>query len=221
MAFDIHTNGDHAKLVLSGDVDLQTTADLKNDIVNLHGITHFEIDAGDVSYIDSSGVAVLLLARQHCQQNDIRLALPVISVAVKRVLEVARLDQLLPIAEVVEMADSGVMGLGAEATALPDDEIVSALMSSEEEDVSSPSQNTQAAWVAAGAGGDSLEAGLTDADFTMAGDHPDSEDDIAHDLMQENGSAPAADETESEPDLAGDVTPGNFGPGNFGPGSFS
>jgi hypothetical protein len=55
----------------------------------------------------------------------------------------------------------------------------------------------------------------------MAGDHPNSEDDIAHDLMQENGSAPSDDETESEPDLAGDVTPGNFGPGNFGPGSFS
>jgi anti-sigma B factor antagonist len=215
MAFDIHTNGDHAKLVLSGDVDLQTTADLKNDIVKLHGITHFEIDAGDVSYIDSSGVAVLLLARQHCQQNNIRLALPVISVAVKRVLEVARLDQLLPIAEVVEMADSGVMGLGAEATALPDDEIVSALMSSDEDDISSPSPNMDAAWDGAGAGGDPLEAGLTDADFTMAADHPDSEGDIAHDLMQEGESAPAGGEAENEPDIISDILPGNLGPGSF------
>ena len=115
MAFDIRINGDIAMLVLSGDVDLQTTSDMKNDIVDIIGITQLDIDASDVTYIDSSGIAVLLLARQHCLQNNITINFMTASSAIYRVLQMAKLETILPIATIVDHAeDAGALGLGGE-----------------------------------------------------------------------------------------------------------
>ena len=132
MAFDVRVNGEHAKVVLSGDVDLQTTADLKGEIQNIAGVTRLEIDAANVTYIDSSGIAVLLLARQHCTQNNIALSLPTISDAVNRVLQIAKLDTMLPIGQVVTSEDTGLMGLGGNddvAAPADDDDLVNSLLS--------------------------------------------------------------------------------------------
>ena len=132
MAFDVRVSGEHAKVVLSGDVDLQTTADLKGEIQNITGVTRLEIDAANVTYIDSSGIAVLLLARQHCTQNNIALSLPTISDAVNRVLQIAKLDTMLPIGQVVTSEDTGLMGLGGNddvAATADDDDLVNALLS--------------------------------------------------------------------------------------------
>ena len=132
MAFDIRVSGEHAKIVLSGDVDLQTTADLKAEIQGISDVTRLEIEAANVSYIDSSGVAVLLLARQHCVQNNITLSMPAVSKAVNRVLQIAKLDAMLPIGEVVGAADTGLMGLGVDGDdasgPADDDDLVNALL---------------------------------------------------------------------------------------------
>ena len=132
MAFDIRVSGEHAKIVLSGDVDLQTTADLKAEIQGISDVTRLEIEAANVSYIDSSGVAVLLLARQHCVQNNITLSMPAVSEAVNRVLQIAKLDAMLPIGEVVGAADTGLMGLGVDGDdasgPADDDDLVNALL---------------------------------------------------------------------------------------------
>ena len=140
MAFDVRLSGEHAKVVLSGDVDLQTTADLKSEIQNISGVTRLEIDAANVTYIDSSGIAVLLLARQHCTQNNIALSLPTISDAVNRVLQIAKLDTMLPIGQVVNSADTGLMGLGVGEDAAPadDDELVNELLSGDDDFVIDP-----------------------------------------------------------------------------------
>lgn len=130
MAFDVRVSGEHAKIVLSGDVDLQTTADLKNEIQTISDVARLEIEAGDVTYIDSSGVAVLLLARQHCAQNNIALSLPAVSDAVQRVLQIAKLDVMLPIGQVVTSTDAGMMGLGTPGVGVPtaDDDLVNQLL---------------------------------------------------------------------------------------------
>jgi anti-sigma B factor antagonist len=113
MAYDIRINGDIAMLVLSGDVDLQTTSDMKTDIIDITGITQLDIDAADVTYIDSSGVAVLLLARQHCLQNNILINFKSASSALYRVLQMAKLETILPITKIVDAAeDNGALGLG-------------------------------------------------------------------------------------------------------------
>ena len=140
MAFDVRLSGEHAKVVLSGDVDLQTTADLKSEIQNISGVTRLEIDAANVTYIDSSGIAVLLLARQHCTQNNIALSLPTISDAVNRVLQIAKLDTMLPIGQVVNSADTGLMGLGGGEDAAPadDNDLVNELLSGDDDFVIDP-----------------------------------------------------------------------------------
>ena len=140
MAFDVRLSGEHAKVVLSGDVDLQTTADLKSEIQNISGVTRLEIDAANVTYIDSSGIAVLLLARQHCTQNNIALSLPTISDAVNRVLQIAKLDTMLPIGQVVNSADTGLMGLGGGEDTAPadDDDLVNELLSGDDDFVIDP-----------------------------------------------------------------------------------
>ena len=111
MAFDVRISGEHARVILSGDVDLQTTSDLKTEITKITGVTALEIDASAVTYIDSSGVAVLLMARQFCAQQNIAISLPTVSAAVHRVLEIAKLDKILPIGQVVSSNDPGVMGV--------------------------------------------------------------------------------------------------------------
>ena len=131
MAFDVRISGEHARVILSGDVDLQTTSDLKTEITKIVGVKNLEIDASSVTYIDSSGVAVLLMARQFCAQQNIALTLPSISAAVHRVLEIAKLDQILPIGQVVSSSDSGFMGVGAvaqEETTVSDDELAAELL---------------------------------------------------------------------------------------------
>jgi len=107
MAHTVAINDDVARLTLSGDIDLQVSGDIKSEIEGLRNINRLEIDASDVSYIDSSGVAILILARQYCAQNNMTLALPSISAAVHRVLRIARLDVMLPISDVAGAPASG------------------------------------------------------------------------------------------------------------------
>ncbi|MGC6529445.1 MAG: STAS domain-containing protein [Candidatus Puniceispirillaceae bacterium] len=134
MAFDVRVSGEHARVILSGDVDLQTTSDLKAEITKIAGVTQLEIDASSVTYIDSSGVAVLLMARQFCSQQNITMTLPSVSAAVFRVLEIAKLDKILPIGQVVSSADSGVMGVtdaGTQAAPdVSDDDLAAELLGS-------------------------------------------------------------------------------------------
>lgn len=113
--YQIDIEGEKATLTLSGDVDLQTTADLKTEISELSGIKSLDITAASVGYIDSSGVAVLLMTRQHCMASNIELSLSVISEPVFRVLEIAKLDQLLPIGEVVQIEAGGLDNFGVAA----------------------------------------------------------------------------------------------------------
>ena len=187
MAFDVRVSGEHAKVVLSGDVDLQTTADLKGEIQNITGVTRLEIDAANVTYIDSSGIAVLLLARQHCAQNNIALSLPTISDAVNRVLQIARLDTMLPIGQVVTSADTGLMGLGGgddAAAPADDDDLVNALLSDGDDfsiDPPAPAADDDAVADDAGSAGDFAGLDVGTVDFTESADVPqgDASDDDA------------------------------------------
>ena len=216
MAFDVQISEDSAKLVLSGDIDLQVSGDIKTEIERLSDISRLEIDASEVSYIDSSGVAVLILARQHCTRNNMTLALPSISEAVHRVLQIAKLDGMLPIGEVVSAPEPEEFSFGGDDDALgggdfgDDDDFVNSLLT-----------EVDAAGDAAGdatgdAGTDDIASddALADAISADGGDSGDFEglDINAVDFTEPAAAAPSDDgEPEPEPLPDGDaLKPGTF-----------
>jgi anti-sigma B factor antagonist len=96
--FEIKTQNDVKTLFLSGEVDLDnspTARDMMLSIVNLGQAIN--IDLAAVEYIDSSGVSVLIEALQKTKKDNIPYQLVNVSVEVMGVLELANLDNILPI----------------------------------------------------------------------------------------------------------------------------
>ena len=207
MAFDVKISEDSAKLVLSGDIDLQVSGDIKTEIERLSDVSSLEIDASEVTYIDSSGVAVLILARQHCTRNNMTLALPSISEAVHRVLQIAKLDVMLPIGEVVSAPEPEEFSFGDGDDALgggdfgDDDDFVNSLLADGDGDGGDAGLADLGVLDAGADGGDSGESG----DF-------DGLDINAVDFSEPAAETPAdGDEAEAEPLPDGDtLKPGTF-----------
>ena len=85
-------------LTIAGDIDLEVTPDIKSQLVGkLVGARGLTIDAANVSYLDSSGVSILIIAMQSCKQMGIALTIAKISDEAVRVLQLAKLDKILPI----------------------------------------------------------------------------------------------------------------------------
>jgi anti-anti-sigma factor len=119
MSFDLQTNGNQAQITLTGEIDLQITGDLKSCLDQLRQITHLDIHAGAVSYIDSSGIAVLLHARQLASQIGFQFTISSLSSNVFQVLKVACLDGLLPIQKVMETAHESTDAFGLSLAPTP------------------------------------------------------------------------------------------------------
>ena len=207
MPFELRPDDDKSTLVLSGDIDLQISGDIKAEIERLSDISRLEIDASEVTYIDSSGVAVLILARQHCTRNNMTLALPSISEAVHRVLQIAKLDVMLPIGEVVSAPEPEDFSFGDGDDALgggdfgDDDDFVNSLLADGDGDGGDAGLADLGVLDAGADGGDSGESG----DF-------DGLDINAVDFSEPAAETPAdGDEAESEPLPDGDtLKPGTF-----------
>ena len=215
MPFEIKIAENTARLELSGDIDLQISGDIKSEIERLSDVGRLEIDASEVSYIDSSGVAVLILARQFCAQHNMVLALPSISEAVHRVLQIAKLDVMLPIGDVVsapepeafnfDAAGDGFGGGGQDDAAFgSDDDLVNSLLADGDLDVSP------------------AEAGTADTDPVSADAAGGGGDDPAGDFdgldinavdFSEPAATPSPDAVDEEPDPLPDsdaLKPGTF-----------
>ena len=207
MPFELRPDDDKSTLVLSGDIDLQISGDIKAEIERLSDISRLEIDASEVTYIDSSGVAVLILARQHCTRNNMTLALPSISEAVHRVLQIAKLDVMLPIGEVVSAPEPEEFSFGDGDDALgggdfgDDDDFVNSLLADGDGDGGDAGLADLGVLDAGADGGDSGESG----DF-------DGLDINAVDFSEPAAETPAdGDEAEAEPLPDGDtLKPGTF-----------
>ena len=103
MGYQITVSDSYLMLVLDGDIDLQITAELKQELNTAfeHHLTAFGpkagiiIDASDVSYIDSSGVAILLLARMLCSQASLEFRISAVSAAAQHIITAAKLEAVL------------------------------------------------------------------------------------------------------------------------------
>lgn len=95
----VERHDDRAVVHLSGEVDLATCPRLRDVLAELidAGIYHLVVDLEQVSFLDSSGIGVLMGAHRRIREHggSLRLAAP--SAPVRRVLELTGVPTVLPI----------------------------------------------------------------------------------------------------------------------------
>ena len=99
LAFDVRTDRGAVWLTLQGEIDLSVTSLLSSafDEAVSQATTLLVADLGDVQYIDSSGLKVLVNARQTCDGAGVRFQIVNLTPLVKTVFEIAGLlDALCP-----------------------------------------------------------------------------------------------------------------------------
>jgi anti-sigma B factor antagonist len=96
-------------LAAKGEVDLYTAPRLKDELARLAGSgrARVTVDLGDVEFLDSTGLGVLISGLKRCREagGDLRLASP--REPILKVLSITGLDRVFPIHETVEDATSG------------------------------------------------------------------------------------------------------------------
>ncbi len=103
MNFEISYRGDAAIIVLNGDIDLESSPQVRTALLEcVNSRDAVIVDLGAVSYIDSSGVASLVEAYQSARKDQTHFALVAVSEAAMRVLELARLNKVFSIFATVE-----------------------------------------------------------------------------------------------------------------------
>ncbi len=93
--------GDHATVSVRGDLDLATAPILLRELLAVlaQPVTAVSVDLGNVTFLDSSGIAALITARQAVADRGVAFALDAIPINVRRVLAVAGVLSVLDIAD--------------------------------------------------------------------------------------------------------------------------
>ena len=98
MEIKINNDGDFSTINVFGEIDLNNSNELRiklNDELNSGKSLKLNLD--EVTYIDSSGVSCLVEATQISKKNNTEFSIIALSESVKKVLELAYLDKILPI----------------------------------------------------------------------------------------------------------------------------
>ena len=100
-------------LRLKGDVDMNTSPDVRNAIAgvfsqNAPGMKALLIDLSQVRYMDSSGIATLVECMQNCLKKGAKLRLFELSPPVRDVFELARLSSVFEIFLTIKEAKTGL-----------------------------------------------------------------------------------------------------------------
>ena len=82
-------------VAISGEIDIATSRAMLDALATGPGPAHLEVDMSAVTFIDASGIGVLLAARQRAVDSGGSLILRAPSWAVLRVTGVLGLDELL------------------------------------------------------------------------------------------------------------------------------
>ena len=106
----IVTQPEHNLIALEGEIDLHESPTVREALRGLieKKLPHVFVDMAAVTYIDSSGLAVLIEAMQKVHGYGGRLALCGIRDNVRTVFELARLDQVFKIFPDVKSAMGGL-----------------------------------------------------------------------------------------------------------------
>lgn len=95
MSVEVSKRGGTHVVVLSGEVDLQTSPEVRTAILEALGKgAPVVVDMSGIAYIDSSGVASLVEGYQVARKQGLAFILAGVSPAAMRVLHLARLDKV-------------------------------------------------------------------------------------------------------------------------------
>jgi len=94
----VQHHDDWAVVLVSGEVDLATCPQLRDVLAGLveQGVYHLIVDLEQVSFLDSSGIGVLISVRRRIREHGGSLRLTAPSPHVRRVLELTGITTLLP-----------------------------------------------------------------------------------------------------------------------------
>ena len=95
---------DRYVITVSGEVDLATSPELDTAIIASieSGTSSVAIDLTDVSFMDSSGLGVIVRGLKRCREADKDLDLVITNERVLKVFGITGLDQVIPIHDSIE-----------------------------------------------------------------------------------------------------------------------
>lgn len=97
MGFEITAQGSLRIIDLSGEIDLETSPEARQQILELLKNQHpVLVDMAAVEYIDSSGIASLVEALQYARAQNLAFGLVGVNKTALDVFELARLDKVFP-----------------------------------------------------------------------------------------------------------------------------
>jgi anti-sigma B factor antagonist len=103
MPFEIieDTAGQHPVISVRGEVDLVTAPQLHDVLLSAFSVDTpgGVVDLSDVTFLDSTGLSVLVTAQKHCRDNGGAIELVITSPSVLRVFEITGLAQHFSIVE--------------------------------------------------------------------------------------------------------------------------
>ena len=98
MDIKINNEGDFSTINVFGEIDLNNSNELRSKLNDeLNSGKSLKLNLAEVTYIDSSGVSCLVEATQISKKNNTEFSIIDLSESVKKVLELAYLDKILPI----------------------------------------------------------------------------------------------------------------------------
>tara|TARA_B100001765_G_scaffold208728_1_gene168136 strand:- start:471 stop:770 length:300 start_codon:yes stop_codon:yes gene_type:complete len=96
MTYKITEEGNTATVFLNGEIDMDVADKAKEVIFPLvDSGKEVHINLKDVSYMDSSGISVLIESHQKAQEKNTKVILKEISKSVLKVIMMAKLEQIL------------------------------------------------------------------------------------------------------------------------------
>lgn len=101
MELDIQTakSANHCEVVLHGEVDVYTAPSLKEKLVELieDGCTNVVVDLEGVSFIDSSGLGVLVSALRRARERDGVVRVVCTRENILKIFRITGLDKVFPV----------------------------------------------------------------------------------------------------------------------------
>jgi anti-anti-sigma factor len=98
LEYRIERHGDRITVVPEGDISLETVDVLREvlrGIVDSQAVAHIDVDMRAVSFLDSSGIGVLVAGQRAAAARGTTLMLTEPAPTVRMVLEIAHLDGIL------------------------------------------------------------------------------------------------------------------------------